>query len=225
MISVIDVGNLRLRMRDSSIWAPVIGEKEDSSYLFYAPFDKETGIHNKLNNDYDFNFCYDENSTTETGEYIGGAVGCNNVFMDLSKSWNVTFEYVYTGSMESDDIRYSTNTLAIDWNIIFGFGRHVTDTANNVDDLYFSLPVNSFKDTVKTRGQNWCNTTNVQTWHRYAIEYKDNVTLVTIDNVPQETAQFTYPNKVQGFYFSGGGYRHSLACKIKNFSLFGTLAV
>jgi len=208
-------------MKDKSIWATILNRKEDANYLIVCPFTKESGIKNTLKNDYDFTFF--PYGSTETGEYEGGIITCSDIRFNLTQEWSVTLEYIYTGNLETNKTNYSKTHLAEDWNAIFCFGRHILDK-DHVNDPQFILPLFDLENKVKKSGISmWCQAPNPQAWHRYCIEHKDNVTAVSIDNVPQDTQQFDYPKEVQGFFMSGGGYYHSLPCKIRNFTLYGTV--
>lgn len=221
---ILDYGNLRVRLRNKTIWSTVLNKRaEDINYVFYAPLSAETGIKNMMNNGYDFTYNY--NGSTETGEYVGGLLCCSSISLDLTQDWTVDFEYQYTGNLAKTDEYEDHTHLAPDWNIVFAFGTHIMDHSN-ADYPSYSIPVADSEP--KTRGwEVWCSAPDVKSRHRYIIKYDSatKTTVVLIDNVEQKTAQFTYSKNERGFYLSGGGYEHSLPCKIKNFSIYGTLAV
>lgn len=220
---IIEHGNLRVRLKNKSIWATILGKKpEDIDYVFYAPLSAATGIKNMMNNGYDFTYNYE--GSTQTGEYVGGILCCSTITLDLTKDWTVDFEYQYTGSL--DKIRDKTTTnLAPDWNIVFAFGTHILDH-NSADYPSYSIPMKDSEPAVRGR-EIWCSALDAKSRHRYIIKYDSNtkVTTVLIDNVEQETAQFEYNKNEKGFYLSGGSCKHSLPCRIKNFSIYGTLAI
>lgn len=219
---MIKTGNLRVRKRDGLIFATTQGQtSEEPDFVIYCPFSAESGMSNLLQNGFELNWTTD--GTVNNNCYEGGLLCCDNIILDLTKPWSVKFEYMYTGSITLTEPRSST-TLSNFWNHIFAWGTHIADEnpGKNVEWPRQALGIETGTDK-KQPCELWCNVTDIKNWHYYSIEYKDNVTSVSIDNVPQETKQLEYDNKVEGFYLSGGGNYHSLPCKIKNLIIFATL--
>lgn len=216
---MIEAGNLRIKMRDKSIWATILSKQAAmEDHIFYCPFSKTLGMKNIIDNGYELTY-YDGN--TSEGEYVGGTISCTNVAINLSADWAVEFEYAYTGNMEKTVGDTKTN-LGNSWNIIFAFGTHVLDHGA-ADSPRYSLPVKDSEPTL-TEQDVWCSVLDPQVRHLFRIQHTSGTTTVFINGVEQETKQFSYPNYLQGFYLSGGSNKHSLSCRIKNLSIYGTLA-
>lgn len=208
-----DVGNLRIKMSNGSVWATTqqISEPDISSFAFVCPFNEKTGIKNLADNKYEINY-YD--GSVEMDDYVGGLIGCDDIVFNLQEDWLVEFDYAFIGDINN---RGASNKgdIAIDWNMIFCFGRHI-DGPCSKDIINYYLPLAEGSLTTRM----FCNPPiDIVGYHHYVIRYYNGVTTVIIDGVKQQTKQYKYPSENQGFYLSGGGFHHSIPCRIKNLKI------
>lgn len=209
-----EVGNLRIKMGNGSIWATQqqMPEPDISSFTFVYPFSEETGFRSLTDSKYEINY-YD--GSTETGDYVGGLIGCDNVVFNLQEDWFVEFDYMFTGDINNKGTR-NEGDVAVDWNMIFCFGRHI-DGPSPTEVIGYYLPL-----TPRTAGlaRSFCNPPiDTIGYHNYVIKHYNGITTVIIDGLQQETNQYDYPAEYQGFYLSGGGHHHSIPCRIKNLKI------
>lgn len=248
---MIEVGNLRVKMKNSSIWA-TIGEDKTvgTQKLFDCPFTYEYQLTNALKNGYELSFTegakIDMHWTGSQGNnlsmasndsYSGGVFGCPDLKFDLTKNWSVEFEYKYIGSMEKNSSGGTTSSLATDWNHIFAWGRHIAlpnKEGDTIDWPFWGLTIAGARqdsESSEVSGYDkcipWCADIGSAAleWHKYKIEFKDGATTVYVDNVSKLTRQCVYSEEVPGFYLSGGGYEHSLPCEVKNLVIYATIAI
>lgn len=218
------VGNTRFVMRDRSIWATVLDTAESDYVLLYdCPL--VTDFANNADNDYELSLV--TNGLVSNGSYTGGLLTARNVYLDLTKEWKVTFEYAFTGSSTPTVTPHDTKALASNWNYIFAFGSHQEDPGSDgTDNVEAGLLLGYLNDVSGLNVRFWYNQTDLAkgSWHYYEISHTGDTTTLSVDNKVTNSNQYVYSSSVNGFFFSGGGYAHSLPSKIKNFKLYGVLA-
>ena len=218
------VGNTRLVMKDRSIWATILDSSESDYILIYdCPLADD--FNNIADNDYELSL--KTNGSCSGGCYTGGLLTARNVYLDLTKEWKVTFEYAYTGETTPSVTAHDTTTLAANWNYIFAFGSHQEDPGSDgTDNIEAGLLLGYLNDVSGLNVRFWYNQVSLTKglWHYYEISHSGDTTTVSVDNQTVTSNQYTYNSSVNGFFFSGGGYAHSLPSKIKNFRLYGVLA-
>ena len=163
---------------------------------------------------------YSENSFTSSfntpaivvsnNYYSGNTVACTNKTFDLSKSWKISFDYMYLSNKAGD------------WNNIFSFQLHYS--ISGTDSPYGAIAFTAQRGGVSNPLFSWGSTDISNQWHSYLIEFNGSNTLVYIDNELKSTLSYSWSNSVTGLYLSGGGSQTKINCNLKYFKFFGYIS-
>lgn len=141
--------------------------------------------------------------------YSGRIIYNNKQSFDLSKAWEVEFDWKYIGNCGPD------------WNVVFGFGYHYS--INSTDNCSFSIHL----------GGSGSMSKYYDVWKHFKIVHADGDSdcTVTMDDTIIERSGSPYyafgnppPTSKAGFYIGGGGFMSQLSIRLKNFKIQAYLA-
>ena len=134
--------------------------------------------------------------------YNGNILANTSQTFDLTKDWEVSFDYVYISHADGG------------WNHIFSWRMHINKGGS--DNPYMPIAFTNSRNSISNLW-NWGSTNITNIWYNYKVKYvaSEGKTYVYIDGTLKDTKTYTYTT-IKGFYFSGGGNYYNVNCRLKN---------